>query len=201
MYWNKGICICKLWRKKNMKNIPWKFNGRSCINLLFCFQMTIVGKIFIFATFLTHVVCIIYEINTPESLKYCFDQKRLKSNFSDPHLDNAHAYCIQKNNWNLLRTAWPNISEETGNWVDELLRMSEYWNDRLDDGNDKHNPCEEERNIDYCPTESVRTFTRLLFDLNKIEWVPFGINHYQSVIYKIVYVVFVSYKNWGIFRL
>ena len=87
---------------------------------------TFVLRILILVTLYTQGYCRIFEINTPDDLKYCFEQKRLKSNASDPHWDNAHAYCIQKNNWHLLRTAWPNISEETGSWVDELLRMSEY---------------------------------------------------------------------------
>lgn len=91
------------------------------------FQMTTtVLRILILVTLYTQGSCRIVEINTPDDLKYCFEQKRLKSNGSDPHWDNAHAYCIQKNNWHLLKTAWPNISEETGSWVDELLRMSEY---------------------------------------------------------------------------
>ncbi|XP_071173904.1 tyrosinase-like protein 1 [Mytilus edulis] len=87
---------------------------------------TAVLNILILVLLSIQVYCKIYEINTPDALKNCFDQKRLNGNSSDPHWDSAHAYCIQKNNWNLLKTAWGNISIETENWVDELLRMSEY---------------------------------------------------------------------------
>lgn len=101
-------------------------------NYIALFQMTIYNfAILTLAVLTTHVICKIFEINTPTDLKTCFEQKRFLSNYSDPHWDNGHAYCVQKNNWHMLRTAWSNISVETENWVDELLRMSEYEVDGL----------------------------------------------------------------------
>ena len=72
--------------------------------------------------------CVVYskliEIRVANKLERCFNERRFDTNMTDPRYDNIHGYCIQKYRWHLNRQIHENITLETSNWIDELLRKS-----------------------------------------------------------------------------
>lgn len=80
---------------------------------------------------LVTVVTVVYArfqaIYPPAELSLCFDDKRFHMNTSDPRWDSSdsHSWCLQKFRWHMSKRLWHNISSETNQWVDELLRITE----------------------------------------------------------------------------
>ncbi|XP_033754718.1 uncharacterized protein LOC117337729 [Pecten maximus] len=64
-------------------------------------------------------------IYPPEEILQCFEEKRFHSNATDPRWDCSHSWCVQKFRWHMAKRLWHNISSETNQWVEELLRMTE----------------------------------------------------------------------------
>ncbi|XP_060063788.1 uncharacterized protein LOC132544232 [Ylistrum balloti] len=64
-------------------------------------------------------------IYPPEEISQCLEEKRFHINTTDPRWDCSHSWCIQKFRWHISKRLWHNISSETNQWVDELLRMTE----------------------------------------------------------------------------
>nr|AHZ34288.1 tyrosinase A3 [Pinctada maxima] len=77
---------------------------------------------------LVGLICVVYpdiiEIRVARELEECFEQRRFDTNQTDPRYDNIHGYCIQNFRWHLQEHYWKNITMETSNWIEELLRIS-----------------------------------------------------------------------------
>ncbi|KAJ8302647.1 hypothetical protein KUTeg_019043 [Tegillarca granosa] len=80
---------------------------------------------FVWLTCVVIVYGWIEEIPIKASLDDCFNERRTFLNTSDSIKDNFHGFCIQKYRLKLVKKFWSDLNNETGHWIEELLRMSE----------------------------------------------------------------------------